>query len=144
MPVVCVNLNLVALDAQSAIRNLAGLLNKAPGVVDVHRLLTDILAREALTPTFLGSGLALPHARTDAVSERVLSIGRSTDGVPFGPAGERAHLVVLIGCPKHEIKAYLDHNRQLLNHLRDPGIRAQLMTTPDPTAFPKLLGLESH
>ncbi len=143
MPVVTVSLNLAALDAPSAIRTLAGLLARSPGVVDVQRLLTDILAREALTPTFLGSGLALPHARTDAVTERVLSIGRSVAGVPFGAAGERANLVVLIGCPKHEIKAYLDTNRQLLNHLRDPAVRAQLMATADPADFPRLLGLST-
>jgi mannitol/fructose-specific phosphotransferase system IIA component (Ntr-type) len=142
MPVVSVNLNLVAPDAASAIRNLAGMLAHAPEVTDLPRLLADILAREALTCTFLGSGLALPHARTDAVRERVLAIGRSTEGVPFGAGGERAHLVVLIGCPKHEIKAYLDTNRKLLNHLRDPAVRAELMTTPDPAAFPRLLGLD--
>ena len=143
MPVVTVSLNLAAPDAPSAIRTLANLLNHSPGVLDVQRLLADILAREALTPTFLGSGLALPHARTDAVTERVLSVGRSAEGVPFGPSGERANLVVLIGCPKHEIKAYLDTNRQLLNHLRDPAVRAQLMATTDPADFPRLLGLST-
>jgi mannitol/fructose-specific phosphotransferase system IIA component (Ntr-type) len=142
MSAISVNLHLVAPDAASAIRSLAGLLVKTPGVVDPQRLLTDILAREALTCTFLGSGLALPHARTDAVTERVLAVGRSHDGVPFGPAGERAHLIVLIGCPKHEIKAYLDCNRRLLNRLRDPAVRTQLMTTDDPAAFHHLLGLD--
>ncbi|MGA2052706.1 MAG: PTS sugar transporter subunit IIA [Opitutales bacterium] len=144
MSVVSVNLNLAAPDAASAIRDLTGLLSQTPEVTDPDRLLADILARETLTCTFLGSGLAFPHARTDAVKQRVFAIGRSTDGVPYGAGGERAHLIVLIGCPKHDIKAYLDTNRKLLRRLRDPAVRAELMTTSDPSVFPRLLGLDGQ
>ena len=37
-----------------------------------QKLLADVLARETVLPTYVGDGVALPHARTDAVTERVV------------------------------------------------------------------------
>jgi fructose PTS system EIIBC or EIIC component len=142
MRAVTVNLDLAAPDAAEAIRQLAGSLAGVPGVADVERLTADVLARETVVPTFLGHGLALPHARTDAVTARVVAIGRCEAGVPFGAQGELARLIVLIGCPRREVNAYLAFSKELLGRLRQGTTREQLLATRDPAQFLKLLGLD--
>jgi mannitol/fructose-specific phosphotransferase system IIA component (Ntr-type) len=141
---VTVNLALDAVDASGAVRLLAASLYHFPVVVDAPRLLADVLAREADLSTFLGNGLALPHARTDAVKARVVAVGRSSAGVPFGSRGELAHLIVLVGCPRAEVNAYLAFSKDLLGRLRHRSTFAQLLTSPDPAVFLKLLGLEAE
>ena len=41
------------------------------------------MAREEVHTTFMGNGVAFPHARTELTDEIVLGIGRSAAGVPF-------------------------------------------------------------
>jgi PTS system fructose-specific IIC component len=144
MAAVTVTFDLVAPNAPAAIRQLGASLAGAPGVVDAAQLVVDVLAREVLVPTYLGRGLALPHARTDAVTARVVAIGRSAEGVPFGPQNEPAQLIVLIGCPRAEVGAYLEFSKLLLRRLRQPAILAELLATPDTAEFLKLLELDAE
>ncbi|HTB62761.1 MAG TPA: PTS sugar transporter subunit IIA [Opitutales bacterium] len=139
--VVSVNLDLTATDAPAAIRVLADSLAHADSVADSAKLLADTLERESVLPTYVGDGVALPHARTDAVSSRVVAIARSASGVPFGPKGEKAHLIILVGCPRAEVCDYLAFSRQLLRRLREPLVRAELLAAPDAASFLHVLQL---
>ncbi len=136
-----VNLDLSAPDAPAAIMQLAHALQGAASVLDSAQLLADVLARETMLSTYVGEGVALPHARTDSVTARVVAVARSADGVPFGPKGEKAHLIVLVGCPRADVSGYLAFSRQLLRRLREPGVRAGLLTAQDPAQFLALLDL---
>ncbi len=141
---VLVNLDLVAMDAADAIKQLATALAHFPGVTDGERLVADVLAREAVLPTYVGQGVALPHARTDAVTTRVVAVARSPNGVPFGPKGERAHLIVLVGCPRQEVSAYLTFSKLLLRRLRIPSVRTELLTVKEAAKFLQLLELNDE
>jgi len=141
---VLVNLDLAAVDAADAIRQLASSLGQMPGVVDGARLVTDMLAREAVLTTYVGDGVALPHARTDAVTKRVVAVARSPKGVPFGPKGELAHLIVVVGCPRQDVSAYLTFSKLLLRRLRLPKVRTELLTVREPAKFLQLLELNDE
>ena len=134
-------LDLAAPDAPAAIRQLVDSLADTPGVADSPKLLADTLAREAILSTYTGDGVALPHARTDAVTTCVVAVARSPVGVPFGPQGEKAHLIVLIGCPREEVGTYLTFSRRLLRRLREPAVRAHLMAATDAAKFLQILDL---
>jgi mannitol/fructose-specific phosphotransferase system IIA component (Ntr-type) len=138
---VSVILDFAALDAADAIRQLVNSVTASPGVADATQLLTDIYAREVVLPTYVGEGVALPHARTDAVKLRVVAVACSPAGVPFGPKGELAYIIVLVGCPRNEVNAYLAFTKKLLRRLRVPQVRAELMATKDPVKFIELLEL---
>lgn len=140
---VFVNLDLSALDAADAIQQLATGAAHESGVIDAERLVADIQGRENVLTTYVGEGVALPHARTDAVKSRVVAVGRSAAGVPFGQKRDLAHLIVLVGCPRAEISEYLQFSKLLLRRLRLPAVRAELMAAKDPTDFLKLLELDA-
>ena len=50
--------------------------------------------------TYLGSGLALPHARIDGLAAPTVIFARSESGVPMGD-GERARLFFVLLTPSH-------------------------------------------
>jgi Kef-type K+ transport system membrane component KefB/mannitol/fructose-specific phosphotransferase system IIA component len=89
-------------DREQVIRGLA---QAAAPVVGLNtEVLTDaVLAREAIMPTGVGQGIAIPHARMPGLAAPVVALGLSNVGVDFGaPDGELARLVVLVVTPEHD------------------------------------------
>jgi mannitol/fructose-specific phosphotransferase system IIA component (Ntr-type) len=130
-----VRLALEATTPPAAIAELASALPAGGRVRDPQRLLAEALAREGEGTTWLGRGLALPHARTDAVAGIIAAAGRSGAGIPWGPAGERASFVVLIGVPKAKVRDYLEFVRRLTVAMRDETRARSLLEAPGEQAF---------
>ena len=59
------------------------LLESSPHILDKNNLLENLIERERLETTGIGDGIALPHARTDSVSQLVIGFGRSDQGIEY-------------------------------------------------------------
>ncbi|MGI3230358.1 fructose-specific PTS transporter subunit EIIC [Streptomyces sp. GTA36] len=123
-------------DKEAAIREMAGLLAATGKVTDVEELVAAALRREAQGTTGLGEEIAIPHAKTDAVTAPVVGFARSAEGVEWGSLdGTKAKLVFMISVP--EAAAGDEHLRILAllsRKLVDTGFRERLMTAPDEAA----------
>ena len=108
-------LNLKATGKEEAIKELGSLIRKAKEITNYEKFLKDVLEREKLNTTGIGEGVALPHARTDAVTGFVIAFGRSENGIDFEALDrKKAKLLLLMGTPR---KAGLDQYLVLLAHL---------------------------
>ncbi|MFJ7180827.1 fructose-specific PTS transporter subunit EIIC [Streptomyces massasporeus] len=128
-----VQVELGASDKASAIREMGELLARTGRVVDVEELVACALHREAQGTTGLGEDIAIPHAKTDAVTEPVVGFARSAEGVEWESLdGTRARLVFMIAVP--EAAAGDEHLRILAllsRKLMDVGFRERLLAAPD-------------
>lgn len=131
----CVEMDLRADNAADAIRAVANLLGKNPAAPDIACLCKEVLAREEINPTALGSEVAFPHARTDCVSEIVVAAGRSREGILFEKTGERVHFIFVIGTPKNQVREYLALLGNLARAVKRPETRQKLMTAGDSRDF---------
>jgi len=127
-------LNLKATGKEEAIRELGGFIRKAKEITNYEMFHKDVLEREKLTTTGIGEGVAIPHARTDAVSGFVIAFGKSEKGVEFDSLdGKRAKLLFLMGTPK---TAGLDEYLVLLAHLtrllKQQSFRESLLKAESP------------
>ncbi|MFI1211591.1 fructose-specific PTS transporter subunit EIIC [Streptomyces sp. NPDC020802] len=131
-----VKVRLDSVDKESAIREMAGLLAATGKVADVEELVRSALRREEQGTTGLGEEIAVPHAKTDAVTAPVVGFARSAEGVEWGSLdGTKAKLVFMISVP--EAAAGDEHLRILAllsRKLVDAGFRERLMTAPDVAA----------
>ncbi|MFJ9008860.1 fructose-specific PTS transporter subunit EIIC [Streptomyces canus] len=134
----------VALDArdkEAAIRELAELLARTGKVADLDELVATALRREEQGTTGLGEEIAIPHAKTDAVTAPVVGFARSAEGVEWGSLdGTKARLVFMISVP--EAAAGDEHLRILAllsRKLMDPGFRERLIAAPDEGAVLEVL-----
>jgi PTS system fructose-specific IIC component len=122
---------------ESAIREMSALLARTGRVADVEELVACALRREAQGTTGLGEEIAIPHAKTDAVTEPVVGFARSGQGVEWGSLdGTKARLVFMIAVP--EAAAGDEHLRVLAllsRKLMDAGFRERLLAASDESAL---------
>ncbi|MFC4447591.1 PTS sugar transporter subunit IIA [Halorussus aquaticus] len=86
-----------------------------------------LLERESVSPTGLGHGVALPHARTEAVTAPTVAFARSDRGVDFdAPDGEPATLLVCLLAPADADEDHLAVLSRLSRSLADSAFRARL------------------
>jgi fructose PTS system EIIBC or EIIC component len=105
--------DLVRLDADlgstttDVIKALAGLVHESGRAASASLLADDALAREAQNPTGVPGRVAIPHCRSEAVTEPTLAFARLSRPVDFGGPDGDSDLVFLIAAPAGGGKAHL-------------------------------------
>ncbi|MFD3441570.1 fructose-specific PTS transporter subunit EIIC [Streptomyces sp. NPDC058685] len=131
-----VQVRLEAETKDAAIREMAAMLATTGKVADLDALVAAAFAREEQGSTGLGEEIAIPHAKTDAVTAPVVGFARSAEGVEWGSLdGTQAKLIFMITVP--EAAAGDEHLRilaMLSRKLMDTGFRERLSAAPDEAA----------
>lgn len=98
-----------------------------------------VLEREKMATTGIGNGIAVPHARTSAVSKLTVVVGRSREGVAFDAIdGERVHLFFLVlGPPASE--NYAEAIRTIMETIRKENVRKFLMNAESAKEMEEIL-----
>ncbi|MFP3397717.1 fructose-specific PTS transporter subunit EIIC [Brevibacterium sp. SIMBA_078] len=105
--------DLVVLDADqgtessAVIRALAATISEQGRANSADGLAAAAIAREEKTPTGVPGGIAIPHARTEAVTEPSLAMARLNPPVDFGAKDGPADLVFMIAAPEGAGKDHL-------------------------------------
>jgi nitrogen PTS system EIIA component len=95
-------------DKRDSLTLLASLIEAVPGVRSDSQVVERILAREAQASTYMGYGIACPHARTAEEGPLLAAIGWSPQGVVYDNAdGALVRLILLYYIPDAERNAYL-------------------------------------
>ena len=119
-----------------AIKQLVGLMAKGGNVVDVAAYERAVHAREELGTTALGEGIAIPHAKTAAVSAPGLAAATLPAGVDYdAPDGKPTTLMFLIAAPDTEADVHLQVLSRLSMLLMDPDFCAKLRVAATPEEF---------
>ena len=123
---ICLDLENTTKD--DVIRELSELLKESEYVTDFDVFLKDVFEREKLGATGIGNGIAIPHARTDAVHNIIIAFGRSSQGIDFnGVDNKPAKLIFLMGTPKKDVNKYLQVLAHLTRLLKKESFRQQLL-----------------
>ena len=78
-----INLNLKSTNKSDVINELVELMNHSENLKNKEEYKKAILAREELSTTGIGEGIAIPHAKTTAVKKASLATGISKDGIDY-------------------------------------------------------------
>jgi len=127
LPSSAIVLDLQAKEKFEAINELVRPLLATGAISDEAEFVKAIVRRENMESTGIGLGVAIPHARTRAVSNIVLAFGRSNSGVNFHSLdGKPSHLVFLIAAPEEQKTEYIMTLARLSRLLREDEVRIGL------------------
>lgn len=125
-------MQMAARTRKEALRELADALAQRTQEISGTDLLDLLMEREKLGSTAMGDGIAIPHARSDALDHIVLGFGRSREGIQFESVdGEPTHLFFLLVAPKQEGSAHLLTLARLSRVLSDERFRQRLLEVED-------------
>ncbi len=102
------NLNLESKNKNAVIRELYNNLLKTNLIKDEEQALNDIFAREEMGSTGIGKKIALPHAKTKAVDELMITFGISRNGIAYNSIDdENVNIFFMFLCPENKTREYL-------------------------------------
>ena len=115
-----IDLNASVADKAAAIDHLVDLMAAGGNLNDKELYKQRVLAREAEGSTGIGEGIAIPHAKTEAVNEPGLASMIVRDGVDYESLDdEPAHLFFLIAAPAGGANVHLEVLSRLSRMLMD-------------------------
>lgn len=137
--------NLITMSQQTLTRNevfdqLITNLAQQGYVTNQEQLKRDILKREQESTTAIGMNVAIPHAKSEAVNEPVVSVLNNKQGVQWESLdGTPPQIVFLITVPKESSDEHLKILQRLSRALMDDDTRAQLIEAQDTETIYNLL-----
>ena len=134
-----IELGASAASKSDAIDKLIGLHEAAGNLSDVAAYREAILAREATGTTAIGEGMAIPHAKTDAVAKPALAAITVPEGVDYdAPDGKDSTLLFMIAAPS-DGEVHLEVLSRLMTMLMDLDFREALMGAGSAQEFLQLI-----
>ncbi|ACF45418.1 PTS sugar transporter subunit IIA [Prosthecochloris sp. ZM] len=99
-----------------------------PGVRDHEKLRQDVLKREKEMSTGIGKQIALPHAKTDAVSDPVLALATLKTEINFESIdNEPVQLIFLLATPEEMLAEHLKLLSRITRMAGREDVRDRLM-----------------
>lgn len=118
-----------------AIDMLVDLQVKGGNIADREEYKKGILAREAMSSTAVGEGIAIPHAKSEAVKAPSLAAMTVPGGVDYEAMDdEPSDLLFMIAAPNNG-DVHLEVLSRLMTLLMDEDFRAKLMAAKDVDEF---------
>ena len=127
-------LDLQATEKKAVIEEMIQSLVEHGYVTDFETFKEGILAREALTSTGLGDGIAMPHSKNAAVKEATVLFAKSNKGVDYESLdGQPTDLFFMIAAPEGANDTHLAALAELSQYLMKDGFADKLrqVTSPD-------------
>ena len=133
-------LNPAVSNKSEALDTLVDLMEKRGNLKDKAEYKKAVLARESLSTTGIGEGIAIPHAKTSAVEKPGLAAMVIKDGIDFDSLdGEPAKLFFLIAAPEGEANLHLDVLARLSTMLMSPDFKDKLLNASSKEEFLKVI-----
>ncbi|NTW68365.1 MAG: PTS sugar transporter subunit IIA [Chlorobiaceae bacterium] len=104
----CIALNLELATKQQVIEKMLSIVAVHRGVTDSKKLREDVLKREGEMSTGIGKQIALPHAKTSAVTQPVLAFATLHREIDFESIdNEPVQIVFLLATPEEMLAEHL-------------------------------------
>ncbi len=90
-------IKLIAKDKTEAINKMIDLANNSGNIIDLEKVRECVFEREKLVSTGVGKGFAIPHGKSDFVSDITAAFGIMSDPIEFDSIdGEKVKFIFLL------------------------------------------------
>ena len=122
-------LNIQSTTKENVVGELVNVLDKAGKLSNKAAYERAVLDREKQSTTGIGDGIAIPHAKTNAVKTPAIAFGRSTKGVDYEAFdGQPSHLFFMIAATEGANNTHLEALSKLSTILMKQEVREKLLS----------------
>ena len=119
-----ITVDLKAQNKKDAIIELIDLLKETKKIKKTEEIIDVVLEREKLGSTGVGQGVAIPHGKTDALSEQIGVLGISKKGIEFNSLdGEPVYIIFLLVGPVEVTGQHLKALSRISRLFKDKFLR---------------------
>ncbi len=123
-----IELDLKSKNKNSVIKELYENMKTTGRIKNVELGFSDICERENMGSTGIGKGVALPHAKTAAVDEMIITLGISKNGIEYDTIDDEIVKIFFIFlCPKGNAQEYLKVLARISRWIKDNEFREALL-----------------
>lgn len=134
-----IELNAKVNSKSEAIDKLIALQNAGGNILDIETYKKGILAREEHSSTAIGEGIAIPHAKSEAVKRPGLAVITVPDGVDYQAMDNKpSNLIFMIAAP-NDGDVHLEVLSRLMTILMDKPFRDNLLSAKTKEEFLKIV-----
>jgi fructose-specific phosphotransferase system IIA component len=131
-----VRVPLAGTDKDAVLEELVGVLRDAGAVSDTEAVLHAVREREKLLSTGVGSGVAIPHGKSDAIAELTMAAGVTREPIDFDALdGRPASLFFLLVGPEASAGAHVKALSRISRLVRRDTFRERLAAAQSPDEF---------
>ena len=123
----CVKVPLESKEKVHVITELIDLLNSHGQLNDREKALDAVIEREKIRSTGIGSAIAIPHAKCNAVKELVMAIGIASEGIDFESIDDKpVTIVILLVSPLDQTGPHIQALARISKLMLDEEFKTQL------------------
>jgi mannitol/fructose-specific phosphotransferase system IIA component (Ntr-type) len=134
-----IDLELKTANQEEAINHVAALLKEDDRVTDWNAFYQGLSSQQPCIGAVGGTGICIPHTRTQSVTGMVMSAGRSRHGIAVKGAPGPVHFIFVIGVPVALAADYLRIIGALARIFKDPVTKERLRQAREVDGFLELL-----
>ena len=135
-----IKLNLSSKTKPDVIDEMVDLVDASGNLNNKAEYKEAILAREELSTTAVGEGIAIPHAKTKAVKKACLAAGITKDGIDYEAFdGSLSNLFFMIAAPDGANNTHLEVLSRLSTILMDEEFKNSLINSTSVDEFLSLI-----
>jgi PTS system fructose-specific IIC component len=128
-----VKIGLEGVGKGDVIEELVGILVDTSDVTDADAIYDAVMKREGEGSTGLEKGVAIPHAKSDAVKRLSIVVGVSREGIDFDSQdGKPAHLFFLMVAPTSESGPHVQAIAKIVKLIKFDKFRERLIKAKKP------------
>ena len=132
--------NLTGTNKEEIHREITDFLQSLGLIKDKETLFNTLMEREKLGSTGIGENVAIPHGKSDELSQIVIVFGRSIEGVDFESLDQKpVHFVCMVIAPSNSTGQHLKALARISRLFKNQNLREGILKLQDANQIYALL-----
>jgi fructose-specific phosphotransferase system IIA component len=138
-------INLPSETKEETLNRMIDMLGKSPKVLDLDKVRSAILERERIMSTGVGHGFAIPHAKTDALTDIVAAFATTKKPIDFQALDDQpVQLIFMLVGKEAHVGMHLKLLSRISRLMNNQAFREQLMVATSAAEVLKLFNEEEN
>lgn len=138
-----IQLNLKSKTKDEVLKELVDTIGKSENILDKEKCYEALVARERLGSTGIGKAVAIPHAKTDVVSNLTIGFGISSSGIDFDALDDiKTNVFFVFASPIKDSQTYLKILARISRLIRNENFRNSLINAKTAKEILELINME--